>query len=338
MAAIRRAWCRRWLLVTVLLAHQPAVAVAAAARVVARTVSGVSMSARASFDLGSFSSLLRTRAVGRQVAAFAETDSTMQRAAATLRELGPRAAHGALVVADAQTDGIGRRGRSWHSAPGANLLFSCVWAPPHLEGTQPAELIAHMVQLNLAVPVAVAKSCEAAGITDARVKWPNDVWARGRKLSGTIVDFDGTSAAIVGVGINVNELTLQSDDAAGGSGAGRGPVVSPICIRELLGSAESVPREPLLAGVCSSLEELMALDMRALLAEYSARDLLRGRRLRVHHASREEADPRDYDAIALGVTDGGLLRVSRGSEVLALSGEEISISPEELLSSAVRPE
>ena len=57
--------------------------------------------------------------------------------------------------------------------------------------------------------------------------------------------------------------------------------------------------------------------------------MLRGKTIRVHHRTREESDPRDYDAIALGVGAGGLLRVRHvdGGAERDLSGEEISITP-----------
>lgn len=74
------------------------------------------------------------------------------------------------------------------------------------------------------------------------------------------------------------------------------------------------------------------------LDEYRKHDLLRGRTIRVHHKTREEDDPQDFDADVLGVDADGQLRVRPvgGGPERALSGEEVSITPLHL-SSAPRP-
>ena len=94
----------------------------------------------------------------------------------------------------------------------------------------------------------------------------------------------------------------------------------------------AVTREAVLAAFCGEIERLMALPMEAVLAEYGELDLLRGRTIRVHHKTREESDPRDFDAKAMGVDASGQLRVrpTAGGPEKALSGEEVSISPLDL--------
>lgn len=281
------------------------------------------------FDRDALAACLRTRAAGRSVEHHEETDSTMLRAADLLAARGAREAHGALVVADRQTGGIGRRGRSWDSGRAQNLLFSLVWSPPELQDAPPADVVAHMIQLNLAVSVAVVRACEEAGIRDARVKWPNDVWARERKLAGSLVDFDGERAAVVGIGLNVNERCSEQGGGDGGALSQEGTLVQRVSVRELLGCAAPVPREPLLAGVCNALEGLMGMSPQGFVDAYRQADMLIGRGVRVHHVSREVRDPRDYDGTVLGVTAQGYLRVLReGGGEATLSGEEVSITPQ----------
>ncbi|KAG8467652.1 hypothetical protein KFE25_006704 [Diacronema lutheri] len=282
------------------------------------------------FDGVALAACLRTRASGRQVEHYDETDSTMLRAAARLAERGGREAHGALVVADWQTGGIGRRGRSWESGRAQNLLFSLVWSPPELDDAPPAAVLAHMIQLNLAVSVAVVQACKAVGVTSARVKWPNDVWALERKLAGSLVNFDGGRAAVIGIGLNVNERCADADAGGGASGDGQPWRVQRVSVRELLGSAEPVAREPLLAGVCNELEQLMDLPPERFVTAYRQADMLIGRAVRVHHVSREVRDPRDYDGTVLGVTPEGYLRVRHCNGESTLSGEEVSITPQDL--------
>jgi BirA family transcriptional regulator, biotin operon repressor / biotin---[acetyl-CoA-carboxylase] ligase len=109
------------------------------------------------------------------------------------------AAHRTVLVCHSQTGGRGRRGRVWLSSPGRSLTFSLLWRfPPG--GPLP-------MGLSLAVGVAVARSLEALGAADVRLKWPNDVLLRGRKLAGILIDLHnergGPSAAVIGIGINL---------------------------------------------------------------------------------------------------------------------------------------
>lgn len=111
-------------------------------------------------------------------------DSTNARA----RELATAGApHGTLVTADEQTAGRGRQGRSWVAAPGDALLMSVV-----LRRVDP--------MLPLAAAVAVA---ETVG-DDARIKWPNDVWLDGRKVSGILLEGRPQEGwTVLGIGLNV---------------------------------------------------------------------------------------------------------------------------------------
>ncbi|HET7465752.1 MAG TPA: biotin--[acetyl-CoA-carboxylase] ligase [Candidatus Dormibacteraeota bacterium] len=91
---------------------------------------------------------------------------------------------GSVVVADHQTAGRGRLDRRWDAPPGSALLASFVLAPKPL--------------LSLAVGVAAAEACGP----DVRLKWPNDLMLRNRKLGGILVEVAGAKA-IAGVGINL---------------------------------------------------------------------------------------------------------------------------------------
>jgi BirA family transcriptional regulator, biotin operon repressor / biotin---[acetyl-CoA-carboxylase] ligase len=106
---------------------------------------------------------------------------------------------GAIVVADHQSAGRGRRGRIWHAAPGTALLFSLVLRP-----TLGPD---HLGLLTTALGVAGAEASRSFGL-DARVKWPNDVTVAGKKLAGILVEsrLSGhrVEAAIAGMGFNVS--------------------------------------------------------------------------------------------------------------------------------------
>jgi len=116
-----------------------------------------------------------------------------------------RAAHRALVCAEWQSKGRGRRGRDWHTDLGGGLMFSFLW-----RSTRPA---AQLSGLSLAVGVALVEGLREFGLAGAQVKWPNDIQIAGAKLAGVLIelasdklasDVLAPSTAVIGVGINVS--------------------------------------------------------------------------------------------------------------------------------------
>jgi BirA family transcriptional regulator, biotin operon repressor / biotin---[acetyl-CoA-carboxylase] ligase len=140
---------------------------------------------------------MHERRLGHRVERHTSIGSTNDRA----RELLEGAdGDGSVVVAEEQTSGRGRRGRSWQSPPGRNLLMSVALAPDLAA--------ADAWRLGLATALAVAEACEA--VAPVVLKWPNDVVAAAdrRKLGGllieTMAEGDRLRAAVLGIGINVN--------------------------------------------------------------------------------------------------------------------------------------
>lgn len=139
------------------------------------------------------------RRIGRAVEFHAEIGSTNDRAREALRQPG---ADGLAVVADLQTAGRGRRGRTWTSPAGANLLVSVAFHPaiaPRLAGLLGSAAA-------LAVLDACARFAPDAGLA---LRWPNDlVDGEGRKVAGLLVEtaLEGEELveAVVGIGVNVN--------------------------------------------------------------------------------------------------------------------------------------
>jgi len=133
----------------------------------------------------------------------ASLPSTMDVAATLAQEGKP---HGAVVVADEQTAGRGRRGTSWASPPGAGLYFSFIARP---SGASTLSL------LTLAAGVAVRDGIVAATGLAPELKWPNDLLTGRRKLAGILAEglAVGTSeqAVIIGVGVNVLAASYPPD-------------------------------------------------------------------------------------------------------------------------------
>ena len=137
------------------------------------------------------------RVLGRRIVRRQTVTSTMDEAAALAAAGEPE---GTVVVAEFQTDGRGRAGRSWVAPPGTALLFSVVLRP----AVPPASLGV----LGLLAGVAVAEGIEATTGLGCRLKWPNDIWLAGKKVAGilTVSRFaeEHRPLVVLGVGINVN--------------------------------------------------------------------------------------------------------------------------------------
>jgi BirA family transcriptional regulator, biotin operon repressor / biotin---[acetyl-CoA-carboxylase] ligase len=119
-----------------------------------------------------------------------------------LRRAGEGAPEGLVVLADIQTSGRGRHGRSWNDVPGSSLAFSIV--------LRPSLPLARLPLLAIAMACSVAEAAEA--ITGARfdVRWPNDVLFQGRKVCGILAESRSAGAGgtvlVIGTGVNANHL------------------------------------------------------------------------------------------------------------------------------------
>jgi BirA family biotin operon repressor/biotin-[acetyl-CoA-carboxylase] ligase len=147
---------------------------------------------------------LATRWLAREIEWFESTDST-NRVAQDRARAG--AAHGYAVIAEGQTGGRGRLGRSFFSPPYVNLYVSFVLRPSLALAEAPTAI--------LAAGVAVAESvAETSGDASAvEIKWPNDVLLGGRKTSGILMELaaEATRALhlVLGIGVNLN-VPLQA--------------------------------------------------------------------------------------------------------------------------------
>ena len=123
------------------------------------------------------------------------------------------AASGTCVAAEMQTAGRGRRGRVWQSKFAGSLTYSLLWR--FEKGA------AELGGLSLMVGLALARALRAAGVSDAMLKWPNDVLVNGEKLAGILIetqgDMLGPTVAVIGVGVNIGlpeSLKLLIDQPA----------------------------------------------------------------------------------------------------------------------------
>jgi len=182
--------------------------------------------------------LLRTDRFGRSMEGHRSIDSTNTRAATWARE---GATQGSVVVAEHQTAGRGRLGRSWAADASENLLFSVVLRPALPAG--------RLGLITVAGALAVAETLGGfAAPLHAVIKWPNDVLLRGRKCCGMLLEssFSGRRRGhpdfvVLGIGLNVNQDRFPdalSDQAISLKQAARRPIERPPLLAELLSRLE----------------------------------------------------------------------------------------------------
>jgi len=140
---------------------------------------------------------LRTQLLGQPLHFFPTLDSTNTYAARLAREGAPE---GTSVIADAQSGGKGRLGRTWVSPAGVNLYLSVILRPPVLATIAP--------QLSLLAAVAVVDAIAEVCQLSPTIKWPNDILIDGKKVCGILAEMqtegDVLRAVILGIGVNIN--------------------------------------------------------------------------------------------------------------------------------------
>jgi BirA family transcriptional regulator, biotin operon repressor / biotin---[acetyl-CoA-carboxylase] ligase len=143
------------------------------------------------------SAQLDTQILGQPLHFFPTINSTNTYAARLARE---GASEGTTVIADSQSGGKGRLGRSWVSPPGVNLYLSVILRPPVSTAVAP--------QLNFLAAIAVADAVSETTRLSPAIKWPNDVLVTEKKVCGILAemqtDTSGLRAVIVGIGVNIN--------------------------------------------------------------------------------------------------------------------------------------
>ncbi len=255
-------------------------------------------------DLARAGELLRERGLDGEVRLFAEIESTNDEAKRAAKE---GAAHGTVFIAESQTKGRGRQGRTWVSPPGENLLFSVLLRL----ACAPARLPPLALVCGLAVRDAIARAVPAA---EPKVKWPNDVLVGGRKISGVLVEatLSGSrvDAVVVGIGINVYTRTFPDELA---------DRATSVALEAARHGAPPPDRAAILADVVAGLDRdvahVAARGLGLVHARLTAADALVGARV-AFEAGTGIARGIDLDGRLLVETDDGTkVRVAAGEVV-----------------------
>ena len=249
---------------------------------------------------------LYTHIVGRRILYYPELGSTMDEAAGLAAE---HADEGTVVIAEAQTAGRGRRGRSWISRPG-NLLLSVLFRPG----------ISQLPYISVLGGLAAARAIRKVAGLDPRIKWPNDLMLDGNKVAGILaesaIEGDSVCYAVLGIGINVAEYPNDDKEIAGIATSVNGA------------AGREVSRESLLRQLLMELDDLYRRLPRpdretgySPVAEWS--HLLETTGRQVAATFRDER----FEGEAVGVDETGnlLLRLQSG-ELMTLTAGDVTLS------------
>ncbi len=245
---------------------------------------------------------LSTRWIGRPTEYFSLIDSTNNYCKKRAEEGAPE---GLLVLADEQTAGKGRRGRSWATPPGTAIAMTLLLRP-----TVRPERIS---MVTLLTGMALTAACRKLYDLPVGIKWPNDVVVDGKKISGTLTEMSAEMSTVhyivVGTGINVNVETFPEE-------------LSATATSILLETGKQQNRAQLAAETMNYFEQyyekfLQTEDLSLLKEEYDGMLLNLGRQVRVLEPNQE------YSGISEGIDSLGELLVRRedGSLEKVYAGE-----------------
>jgi len=261
---------------------------------------------------------LDTGLIGRHLYVYDELISTN----VTAHEMADSGApEGTAIIADSQTGGKGRRGRSWFSPPGDNIYTSVILRPPVSPDRAP--------QLTLVAAVALAEtiSCSLAGVPPvktnlkARIKWPNDILVEGKKCAGILTEmkaYEGRVLHVVlGVGINVNLDAQYLPEE-----------LSPFASSLFIMAGQFFPRIPILQSLYINMEnwykKYLDAGFPAIRERWNRLSAVTGRSVRA--ASSPGTENGYEEGIALGINNEGALMLRKDDgRIVDISAGEISL-------------
>jgi len=201
----------------------------------------------------------------------------------------------AIVIAETQTSGRGRLGRRWHSQKGG-IYFTIILRPR----IGPA----HAQIINLMAAVSVARAIRSLFNLEAKLKWPNDVLIRGKKVCGILAEMEAEMDVIkfvnLGIGINANNpISLYEEGATS--------------IKEELG--RDISRKELLMCVLNEIEKRRSLLGKEIISEWKALSSTINKKVRIimqDEVVEGEAIDIDTDGALILRTDKGIRRIIAG--------------------------
>lgn len=250
---------------------------------------------------------LKTKILGREIISYKKVDSTND-IAYSLAEKNMK--EGTVVLAEEQTKGKGRHGRSWSSPSRGGIYMSYILRPEIAPNEIPG--------VTLLAAVAVARAIRELSGLEAMIKWPNDIMIDGKKICGILTEMkaqqDNVDFVVVGIGINVNTPAKQLPKGA----SSISEELRRSCINR------TVSRVELVKKVLETLEEyynmLKKKGFRPIIDAWKENTAMIGARVKVSLPNRVfEGQAHDINpdgALIVRLDSGVLERVSSGDVVM----------------------
>ena len=255
-------------------------------------------------DVTELESIHSTEWAGCELYYYDSIDSTNTKAKELAEDGHPS---GTLVVADQQTAGKGRRGRSWESPTGTGI-FMTLMLKPEINPNNAS-------MLTLVAAMATTRAIRRVTGVPAMIKWPNDIVMNGKKVCGSLTEMsaqlDYINHIVIGIGINVHNEEFPEEIAQTASSL-------------FLESGQHIHRASLIEAFLEEFEDVYAEylkteDMEGLQKEYDTMLVNRGRQVRV-------LDPKEpFEGKAMGITKKGELIVDTWESRKLVSSGEVSV-------------
>ncbi len=251
---------------------------------------------------------LKTKVFGQKLLYKEEIDSTNTEAK---RQALQADTHGLLVIAEEQSAGRGRRGRSWDSQKGTGIFMSLLLKPEEYLAPDKASM------LTLITALATAEAIEEITGLKAGIKWPNDIVVNNKKVCGILTemsaDNDGIRYVVIGIGINVNTREFPEE-------------IKHTATSLLLEKSDRIDRSLLVAAVLEKLEFyyeqfLECQSLHFLLEHYNEKLVNFGRQVKVLGSDGQE----ELTGIAKGINKEGELLVEMEGRLIEVRSGEVSV-------------
>lgn len=249
-------------------------------------------------------SINKTEWIGKKIYYMDVTDSTNTQANHLADKGAP---HGTLVVADRQEAGRGRRGRCWESPAHTGIFMTLLLKPEIAPG--------NASMLTLVTALAVTKGIERVTGLSPRIKWPNDIVIRGKKVCGILTEMsaqvDYVTHIVIGVGINVQNESFPEE-------------IADVATSLKLETGNSINRARLIEAIWEEFEKyyerfMQTQDLKGMVQEYNTYLVNRNQKVKV-------LDPKEpFEGLAQGITERGELVVDTWEARRLVTSGEVSV-------------
>lgn len=203
-----------------------------------------------------------------------------------------------FLSADYQSEGKGRSNHTWESEPYKNLLFSFVIKDPNI--------LKYYRILSISIASIIAQELIRSGLENVKIKWPNDIYVKDKKICGILLQGNYEQFIICGVGVNVNQIDFNG--------------LSATSIRNELGMEISVQK------LEKSIYKCLKHDLKYF--KYFPNIFVTYLRENNYLLGKEvsyEIAEKKYQGIAVGINDDGALIISRNGEKIYIDCGEVTL-------------